>query len=74
MAANRRPLHDDEACALKVTHDPLGSDSRHVFIGLMDAPAPLKPERIGDRIGEVFRIGGASLSFMASEDTRACRT
>ena len=39
MAAERRLLHDDEACARKVADNALGGDPGHVLIGVMDALA-----------------------------------
>ena len=39
MSAKRRPLHDDEAGALKVADNALGGDGGHVLIGVMDALA-----------------------------------
>jgi hypothetical protein len=53
MAAERRLLHDNEAGALKVPHNAFGSDSRHLFVSLMNALATFEPQREGNGVGEV---------------------
>jgi hypothetical protein len=47
--------------ALQVAHNPPAGDGGHVFIGIVDAPATLEPQREGDRVSEVARIGGREL-------------
>jgi hypothetical protein len=44
-----------------MTHDTLGSDLRHVLVGLMDALAAAVAQSGGDRISEVARISGCQL-------------
>jgi hypothetical protein len=61
MAAERRFLHDDEARALQMAHDALRSDSRHVFVGLVNALAPFESQRESDRVREVARVGWREL-------------
>ena len=57
----RRPLHDDEAGALQVLHKALGDDLRHDLVGVVDALAALVSKRIGQRRGQVGRVGGREL-------------
>ena len=60
----RRPLHDDEAGALKVLHKPPGDDLRHDLVGVVDAlPAPVA-ESVGERGREVGRVGGRELALL----------
>ena len=61
MSAERRLLHDHEAAALEVAHDALRGNGGHVFVGVVFSLATLKPEREGDRIGEVRGVGGREL-------------
>jgi hypothetical protein len=70
MAAERRLLHDDEACALKVADNALGGDSRHVLVGMMDALATFELQSEGNSIGEVARVCGSQLIGRAGY----CRT
>jgi hypothetical protein len=66
MAACRRrrcrarlPPHQDEARSLQMPDQPLGGDSRHDIVSMMDAPIFVIAERIGEGIGDFGRVGGA---------------
>jgi hypothetical protein len=52
-AADRRPLHDDEAGALEVLDQALGDVFGHDLVGVVDALAALKARCEGERRGEV---------------------
>ena len=50
----RRPLHDDEAGALKVLHKPPGDDLRHDLVGVVDAlPALNRSIKAGSRLAPI---------------------
>ena len=57
----RRPLHDDEAGALKMFDQALRNDFGHDLIRVVDALAALVSERVGERRGKVGRVGGCEL-------------
>ena len=46
-----------------MAHDPLRSDGRHLFVGIVDSLPALKPERKGGRVLEVFAVGGCEFVF-----------
>jgi hypothetical protein len=50
-----RLFQDDEAGALKVTHNALRGDSGHVFVSAVDTLAAIEPKRKRDCIGKVVR-------------------
>ena len=66
VTAERRFPHDDESGALQVAHDALGSDGGYVLGSVVFSLATLKPEREGNRLGEVSRVGGRELVVVAS--------
>jgi hypothetical protein len=51
--ADRRFLHHDEARPLEVLDEALRADSRHEFVGVVDALAALEAEREGEGVGQV---------------------
>jgi hypothetical protein len=57
MSAKRRLLHDHKPGPLQVAHDALRGNGGHVFGGVVFSLATLKPEREGNRLGEVDRVG-----------------
>ncbi len=57
-----RPLHDDEAGALKVLDKPFGDDLGHDLVGVVDELAPLESQRESKRVSEVGWVGGGELS------------
>jgi hypothetical protein len=61
MSAKWRFLHDHKPSLLKVAHDTLRGNGGHVFGGVVFSLATLKPEREGNRLGEVARIGGRQI-------------
>ena len=60
-AADRRPLHDDEAGPFQMLHQSSRNDLRHDLVGVVHALAPLKAERESERVGEFARIGRREL-------------
>jgi hypothetical protein len=76
MTAERSLLHDDEAGALQVAHNALGSDSGHVLIGLMDALTAFELQGEGNGVGEVTRLGGRESVGIGHSvyDSRSIRT
>src|SRR6516164_1111281 len=55
-ADRRRSSHDHEARAPKMAHHPLRGDGSHVFVGVVDALAALKPQRESDRVLKILPI------------------
>lgn len=61
MTAELRLLDDDKAGALQVAHDALRGNGGDVFCCVVFSLATLKPQREGNRLGEVDRVGGSKL-------------
>ena len=49
----RWPFHHDIARPFQVLHKPLGGDPGHQFIACVHTFAPVKPEREGERLGDL---------------------
>ena len=77
MAAERRPLHDDEPSARQIFDETLGDDLRHDLVGVVNALPALKAQRKRQRLGEIAGIGRREFSGgfgHSSEDSLTART
>ena len=70
MPAEWRCLHDNEAAALKVSHEPLRHHAGHQSLGIVDPLPPLIPEGKRQAIGDVYRIGRKKLDEVVGRHAR----
>ena len=61
-------LNDHKPDPLQVPHDALRCNGGHVFGGVVLSLAILKPEREGNRLGEVASIGGRQIVGWVARD------